>query len=156
MLPDNQFRSIYLHFAEDIFDTVGKTHDAIVAKYPDWENFIMNGGIFRLDKILSARTTKHQYFTTFTLKNIEDKEKLKHLVTQIYPHRPTLQISEFHYVEEHIDSNYHIHTLYRSKKSIPKTRLDYYTRYGFIDHQKCKSWNDAYTYINKENNSLQC
>lgn len=152
-LPDKQFLELYAHWESDVVNTIGKKYELICSQYPDWENFILNGGIFRLDAILARQRDIKQYFTTFTLQPGESKEKLKHLVTEIFPFRPTLKIFDFHFVEEHIDTNYHIHTIYRSEKSVPKSRLKNYEKYGFIDHQKCKSWEEAYTYINKENPS---
>lgn len=154
-LPDAQFYTLYNHWEQQIYELKGMQYESIIKKYPDWEDFILNGGIFRLDKISNRKSKGRSYFTTFTLNPNQDKEKLKYLVTEILPYRPTLGIIEFHYTEEHKDSNYHIHCLYKSTKTISKSRMHNYEKYGFIDHQKCKSWEEVFTYINKENPSVK-
>lgn len=101
------------------------------------------------------KQNQYIYFTTFTLAPGNDPSKLKQLVTENMPKRSSLHITKFEYTEEHVDSNYHIHTLYTASKPIKKTNLKYYSKYGHIDHQPCKSEADTYAYINKENPSTK-
>lgn len=119
---------------------------------PEFLEFISEGCLYRLNEI-NKRVT-HEYFTTFTLKPGACKDKLKNMVIK-FAQRKALCITEFHYTEEHVDTNYHIHALFRSSKPIYYNRISHYETHGKINHQTCASWSDALTYINKENPSHQ-
>lgn len=95
----------------------------------------------------------YHYFVTFTHNPSADKDRLRKLIIEKLPYRQSLAIINFEYTEEHVNTNYHIHAIITTRKPMKKDRLAPYKKYGHIDYQPCRSINDAYTYINKENPS---
>lgn len=64
----------------------------------------------------------------------------------------TLAIERVDYVEEHVESNFHIHAYVKSHKTIHKKHIQHYERYGKIDLQKAKgTLEEINAYISKEN-----
>lgn len=152
----DQILSDYLKCVRDPSKTGSDIHDFMESKYASNFHTFMEKALYRealYGKPNTINLKVYEYMTTFTLKDKEYADKLKDLVTNRFAKRAALSIIEFHYSEEHKDTNYHIHCVYRTSKPMKKNRLEPYSRYGYIDHQPCRSWQDAITYINKENPS---
>jgi len=94
----------------------------------------------------------YEYFTTFTCKDVKNKDNLYNLLSRLH-HRKALKIISYHLTKEHWDgSNPHIHTYIKTTKPLAKTNIKYYKKFGHIDHKPVTpgTQQQILEYLNKE------
>ncbi len=103
------------------------------------------------DDTLSESVKNYKYFLTFT-----KKPDAKFADVQMMFHRFTKTTAKgfqkIWYVEEHLDSNPHLHAYIECKRSLAPAYLNRYAKYGKIDKQYAKgTHSEIKDYMEKEN-----
>lgn len=94
----------------------------------------------------------YHYFMTWTKKPDSSFDAVRRNFVKFSERATTLGITDLWSVEEHLDTNPHIHAYVCSKKPLTRSRYRYYEREGHIDKQKAKGNKDEIRdYMSKEN-----
>lgn len=130
-------------------------------KHPELTN---DGWAERCRKKKSA-DKEYRYFITWTVNpnakiprqsetTYDDLiEKVRSSFNNFLSRHKKLQISEVWHCEEHIDTNFHIHSYVKANECLKKSVFTNYSKWGNIDKQKAKgSDEDIEAYLGKESN----
>lgn len=105
-----------------------------------------------LDSAFEAPPKQYRYFLTWTKKPDVHFDVVQRNFARFLDRTDTLKISRLWYVEEHLESNAHIHCYIETARTFPRSRVRHYETAGKIDKQKAKgSLEEIEDYMSKEN-----